>query len=526
MKNSRITVALIISSLTLILLYSYVCFGTFNLYDIVFKLTKFDNLPGYNQLSFLKSIYDGIFLFFFIIINIVFIAAMVFVINFVLKKSNSLQHLKDKKVFSEIPNEHSVTYFTFTVLRKHPIEIISIFIILIILSLLFIHEKFSNHTKYFEIIIGFSLSIFSILTGILGMYFAFLAEDKSNKLLDQRSSFFEGFKHFLEILNKEILDENLPNRPKKYELYKSEPDNKNVTSFYVYKFILLTPFLGHAGIPLKNSHTLNKKKVEDIYTQHERFMDGIRELSNYYNCLVQFTIPTVDQIFRWYGLIQFLENLKNKLSGKKTIKEQIDNDLFSNEIFEKTKNFLYQIGNMDNIETQNSNKLKSFRQYIDYWKGENTKNILYTFRKDIPFQGLIVVKYESNFPITENKASKIIEAIKNKNINVPFLGKLKEIELESYISLVGSSTFKNVFNNLTLVGSRNHTMGLNDLFTKLHSTFKSEDPRMLKILNNHYSEIWNVLEVHNSLDLSDDIEKFWNEHSCKEYVNELIKKFK
>lgn len=472
-------------------------------------------------------------------IDIYFIILIISLLMLFLSVVLSLRENPNTRDYSskdfKIPDKHPLTIFLFFVLIKHWKELLAFFMLFVSFSFILLNEKTINDHNFLNLFVAISLSTLSIIVGIIGMYFAHEAENRSKELLGDRSSFFNSFQKFMKKINQELSDKKTPNRPKKYDLYKIEDKSKNITSFYCFKLVLLTPFLGHAGIPLLAKHDIPSGKIDEILDEHIKYMTNIMELSTFYNCCVQIIVPPLNEIFDWYGIIQFLNNLKKvKLKSKKSIKEQIKKNRIRSELYNKTWDYLFSIGNGKYIKTKNGAPFSSFKQYIEEWKNKRFTNISISLREDIPFQGLIVTKYISKRHITKSYSEKIIKKLNNGNKPMIGTSNLLEENKVAYISFVGSSTFKNVNSNLTNPDSKNHGMGLHELFTNLHSTFKSEDPRMLEIFNNHYKQLWDVQKVgnypkfnFNSMRSEEDIySDTWKEDKCKKYINDLLNLYK
>jgi len=399
-------------------------------------------------------------------------------------------------------------------------EFLAFFLLLISLSFLVVEQEAINQQKLRYTLTAFSLSILSIVIGILGMYFAFSAEEKSNELLQDRASFSPGLLNLLNKMNvlfesftnqihedyfhiesKERLQElNNPFKPR----FIRNASIEEFSDFYYIKLLLLTPFFGHAGFILKDEIDFGDKTNEkflkslqqNLFNEFNRLQKNIKHFKKFKNCKVVIITPPINHVAEWYAHIHLIETLKrlekinnNTQSLEKIVIEQWENIKTSIETY-------YKKISSESVEDLNNNTIRSFdalrKEYQQTFTPSKFKNrigglpLVFSHRVNLPFQGLIVTKVVN--------ANNSIDEL-NKNFSNETSIRIEEEVIGTSISLVGSSLYEKVAENLFDGGLKSSNLGLEGLINDLHSAFHSYDYRMMNIINNHFNQFWNLKAV-------------------------------
>lgn len=420
----------------------------------------------------------------------------------------------NNRVVNILDTEHNYSIFrTFIdVFFKNSGEIIIITLICIVTLLLlaFFMEEYSkiNPTSMAPTMIGLLLSLISVIVTIVGMFYAFLAEkrahqseemskrslEKSIELLADKGDFIEHFSGFINRINKKL-------DPKMSGSILSDINNIDEEYNYDIKCMFLTPFLGHAGI------TPTNKELHRSLSRFQSFMNELIE-SNF--CKVKILSLGGEQLVKWYAQIQWIEEIKkkfNKISEergleKKSIsfldltdedKHDVISSVINNLITQKGTGVLKM--NDGKSEVQSFSTLKE--QYkANYSREKENGNKLEIFHSNyIPFQIFLVMrkKVESDSDDYKNDDGKFV-----------------------VLTFVGDKTYYELIKDMTK-GQHPRNGGIDDLLTNLHSAFYSEDPRICKILNNHFEHYWDASDRnHHFPNVDDELWQNTNIYKCED----------
>jgi hypothetical protein len=399
-------------------------------------------------------------------------------------------------------HNYSIYKTLLDIFRRNMPELITITIIGIIFLFIFafLLEGYSKikPSSLAPITIGLLLSFASVIITVVGMFYAFLAERRAHKsekmsekslkksieLLAEKGDFLEHFSGFINRINRK-LDED-----KRGIISDVSLDQKNEEYFYHIKCMFLTPFLAHAGV------TANNKAMFDSFY---RFQANIEKLIESNFCEVKILTLDPEKLVKWYAQIQWIEEVKKKIEeirssisddkekdkvsfrksfgdvDKKKVVENVKKTL----VEEKGLGFLKMTGDLG--EVSSFSLLKN--QYSAKYSGTKADNQpkLKIFHTDyIPFQIFLVMKRKSvstNTNPTDTERSGV-EELEGKFVVLTFVGDRTYLELIK--DIIKDQHYRNG--------------GIDDLLINLHSAFYSEDPRICKILNNHFDHYWDASE--------------------------------
>lgn len=384
---------------------------------------------------------------------------------------------KNNPYINAFDAEHnsSILYTLKAVFLRNVLEIFGLTCIGTLLLLIFTfwveHDSKINSNSLSPTIIGLSLSIVSVMITIVGMFYAFLAEkrahqseqksqqslDASNKLLEEKSVFLDGFSGFINRINGKLNPHNNG----------IIADITNSSEEYHYKIncMFLTPFLGHAGITSDNM-----KLHRSLY-----------ELQSYMNQLIESNFAEVKMLclderslVNWYAQIQWIEEVKKteyakfkdiSPDTKRILLETVLNDLQN----KKGGGSLQMNNDASEVESFSSFKNKYQAKYDGKKDGIPKLQICHT--SYIPFQLFLVMKHKNR--------SKGDTNIKSGNLEGKFV----------VLSFVGDKTYFELIKDMT-EGKHDIKGGIENLLDNLHAAVYSEDPRMCKILYDHFEHYW------------------------------------
>ncbi len=398
-------------------------------------------------------------------------------------------------------------YRTFIdVFRRNVGEVIMITLIGIICLLCFAFylEGYSkiNPTSLAPTTIGILLSFASVIITIVGMFYAFLAERRahesenmsrdslkeSKKLLEEKGDFIEHFSGFINRINRKLAPE--------HNGIISDICNSDEEYFYEIKCMFLTPFLGHAGITSSN---------RELHRSLNRFQSHMNELIESTFCDVKILSLDSKPLVKWYAQIQWIEEVKKKLNYIMTRDNNYDAtflDLTENDKMEVITNVKKTLESEKGLGVlkmdDGKSEIKSFSTIKEHYKANYSGTKagspkLKIYHTDyIPFQLFLVMK-------------------RKKNTNADPEGKFV------VLTFVGDKTYYELIKDMSK-GEHPRNGGIDDLLTNLHSAFYSEDPRICKILNNHFEHYWEASE-HNKHypDVDDELWKdcsIYKEKDC------------
>lgn len=402
------------------------------------------------------------------------------------------------------------TFIDVFVRNSGEILLITFICVVLLLSLAFFMEDRSkiNPTSMAPTTIGLLLSLISVIVTIIGMFYAFLAEkrahqsekmskkslEKSIELLADKGDFIEHFSGFINRINKKL-------DPKSGGIL-SDINNIDEEYYYDIKCMFLTPFLGHAGITPSNG---------ELHRSLSRFQSFINELIESSFCRVKILCLGGEQLVKWYAQIQWIEEIKKKFN---LISRNQGVDKKSVSFVNLTDNDKLEIiaSVIDNLTTQKGtgvlkmddgkSEVRSFSTLKEYYRTnysgtkDGTKKLEFFHSNYIPFQIFLVMK---------RKIEPIEDEYKNNG------GKFV------VLTFVGDKTYYELIKDMTR-GEHPRNGGIDDLLTNLHSAFYSEDPRICKILNNHFEHYWDASEKnHHFPDVDDELwadQKIYNSEDC------------
>ncbi|NCB43219.1 MAG: hypothetical protein EOM59_11440 [Clostridia bacterium] len=439
----------------------------------------------------------------FIIVPIVYITGVIY----------GRSHIKNRVVkILDTSHDYSIfrTFIDVFFRNSGEILLITIICIVLLLTLAFFMEDRSkiNPTSMAPTTIGLLLSLVSVIVTIVGMFYAFLAEkrahqsekmsrkslEKSIELLADKGDFIEHFSGFINRINKKL-------DPKSGGIL-SDINNIDEEYHYDIKCMFLTPFLGHAGITPSNG---------ELHKSISRFQSFIHELIESSFCRVKILCLGGEQLVKWYAQIQWIEEVKKKFNSISE-SQNIDKKLvsFANLTDEDKIEIITSV--IDNLTTQKGtgvlkmddgkSEVRSFSTLKEYYRTnfsgiKGDKNKLEIFHSNyIPFQIFLVMK---------RKIEQTEDDYKNNS------GKFV------VLTFVGDKTYYELIKDMTR-GEHPRNGGIDDLLTNLHSAFYSEDPRICKILNNHFEHYWDASDKnHHFPDVNDELwadRDIYNSEDC------------
>lgn len=330
------------------------------------------------------------------------------------------------------------------------------------------------------LVIAIFISTLSVGISIIGIYYAYLAEQKaerarknSKKLLDERGAFLNDFLGFINRINRKISTSD--DKDNFDSIYKDAVSLKNGNENYLIriKCMFLTPFLGHAGL------TINDKAV------YKAFVDLQTSLDYYIRnpfCEVLILTPEPKKIFEWYRKIIWFEELKNIVKDQKCkYYKDLDNkilDLLKKYVIDKMdKKFI----NGESDHEKGRKYLKSYEHLVEYYKSRYSEEKIIS--DDIKLKKVQFANY-NNIPYQMVLVT-ICPDIHDRQ---------REQSQFAIITYVGYDTYNQVKKSLVQKKCMIDKTGIHSLLTKLHSAFYISDMKHCDMLNNQYNNIWNVLK--------------------------------
>ncbi len=384
-----------------------------------------------------------------------------------------------RRWFAQNGNNGFLSITTFQILWKNKVELVLVTIIVTVVLFVFAGwlTDFSRASQdtLVTALIGFIFTIVSIVITAFGMHYAFLAESKSDQLLQEKADFVEHFSGFINRINSKIGGKggilSSIDSTKKYEKH-----------FYFIKCMFLTPFLGHAGLTIKDERSF-KSFVE--------FKQNIERLIFSNKCEVKILTLSPEKLVSWYSQIQWIRlaneaNEDVKLQGKEVFRR--------NRNVEVVRAIAMEADEYKFEMSRSKQQVPSFKNLCDYFAtayGGTKQTGSETFRQleichtdYIPFQMFLVTEAEL----------KESELFPEKYEFVKTDGRFNEVGRFVAITYVGQETYSALINDILLAQNPSlRNGGIPDLLRRLHAGFISEDPRLCNMLNQHFNHYWEDL---------------------------------
>lgn len=391
--------------------------------------------------------------------------------------------------------ECSITDALWSIIKENFLECLLLFLITIVIlfNLATFIEDISRTSpaSLIPTLIALFLSIISIGITTIGIYYAFLAERKSDaaqrnslQLIKERGDFLEHFSGFIKRINRKIEGQNrkLDNFESRSESFGNVPPEKHL---YYIKCMFLTPFLGHAGIIASD---------EDTYHEFANLQINLSKLIVDPYCKVQILTLEKQQLVCWYAQIQWVEHVNEEMNQHQDKKKfsQFTNEQ-KNEIISKTKTSLRNKGLESLTMNESRESLHGFNQLAEGYKlrSDFLGKLEIAHTDYIPFQMLLVTEVFPNDPMNIKEFPKNSQSLRNDLQHDKETKQLIEECKFAVLTFVGDQTYYKLC-SLIISDSKNYPEngGIKNLLNNLHSAFYSEDPRLCKILNNHFKHYW------------------------------------
>ena len=317
-------------------------------------------------------------------------------------------------------------------------------------------------------IIALLFTFLSTLITTVSMYYSYHAEQRasaaersSKELLDDRGQFLEKFSGFIGRINRKITtNTDDAYRDSIYrDLICQAPGTERHN--YIIKCMFLTPFLGHAGI---------REDDQKMYIRYDEFKKNLEALIRAPNCCVKIlTLKSEednDLLGEWYAQIQFVERVKVYLNEKnKNMDNLTDSD--KKKILERVREYLAKKGSTS-LQMNNGDIVESFSTLSDsFQKNFGSCNLELCPTDYIPFQMFLVMEKKEDYTGKESEVGKFV-----------------------VLTYVGNKTYSKFINDMLEHDRNIQNGGIEELLNKLHAAYYSDDPRVCKILNEHFEHYW------------------------------------
>lgn len=345
---------------------------------------------------------------------------------------------------------------------EHPVATGS-FAVVTLCALIALWHSSSGQARA-SILVAFAGVFFTIAA----MHYAFQAERNSVLILEQRGFFLGNFLHFIRRVNRKL--------DQVYGDIRRDHDREKPC--YVVKCMVLTPFLGYAGLCEDNA---------ELYDQCEKFVGSIEDLcSTNGRCLIQMLTLEEEELLSWYSHIQWVERAKGQELNKG------DNSTLIEEMLDAVVSDLVRKGVQGFQIKRSPRPVRSFKALVNHWANLSAHwqarddRLRVGLLKALPFQCLLVSRIELK------DASKLPET--SAYVTDEMTGELAELEQYVILSFVGSETYRSFRVNRFRRPDIPHEKGIQGLLDDLHASIYSEDPNLCKILNNHFRELWRLVD--------------------------------
>jgi len=452
-------------------------------------------------------------------------------INYDWISSTKSKYIDKHATFKDIDNDiiciSPTKFFKFIrdVIFGNFISIILITSIMYIINILFFHFGFYKNDSG----VGFwpptaaQMIIFiSIIITLIGSYYSYVAErnaksasDHSSQLVEEKSQFLDGFDGFLGRIVSRIGtgEYGIQTQHARYS------NEKN--PFYFIKCIFLTPFPGHAGVVESNKKYIYQAKYYQQFQTHL-----IKLISDiFHKCKVQMICPPPKTIYDWYYYIFFIEYYKKSLSDKhllsmkKTHPTTFLKKIHDQCVFNLNK---YKLNGPMFLSVENYKvEIESYKSRLDNYRDLISSNQNFfeirSLQNSIPYQLFIISK-----PKPKKEYNSMLFPSDDNCENDEKTGRRIEDPVCAILSFVGEDTYYNVYKNLKkhiISNDKNASLegGVDTLLNELHSCFYTENPRLINILNNHFSHMWDS-------SIKNDIFNFKDVQNEKKALNYFKKK--
>lgn len=358
-------------------------------------------------------------------------------------------------------DEGSLTATLLEVFWNHRIEILIFGAVAFLAAFLMAFFNESLSKRYGELTLSFVLTLVGLMLTVAGMYYAFQAERKSDRLLHSTALFLPRFSGFINRVGRKLAE-------LKVDVYSPQEAEKNC---YIVKCMFLTPFLGHAGL---------RKSDDEMYYAFDRCKTYVRDLVKSGRCQVQILTLNSDSLVSWYAHIQWIDIAHEEYLKKGSANISDCHDLA---IKDKVK---------AELPDQKGNKALATKggsapafctlrdEYASWLDNPKDPRLQIGVLKRLPFQCLLVSRLE----VVDLKRVPSDDAFERKD------GDLFENELYCVLTFVGSDTYRIVRLNTKDPNTKSHPLGIPGLLDELHAAAYSEDQRFCRIVNNHFKTLW------------------------------------
>jgi hypothetical protein len=361
------------------------------------------------------------------------------------------------------------------ILKEHLVECVLFLVIIGFLScnLAAWMENMSKMTptSFGPTYIAMFVALVSTLVTTVGMHYAFLAERNSAALLSEKADFLDDFAGFIRRINRKI--DEIRNDIRE--------DQQNEQHYYFVKCMFLTPFLGHAGLTPDN---------KSLHNDYDRFRKNIAALVNNPNCEVKILTLEPKRLIEWYYQIAWVDEAQRqkKPGGQLTEEElaRIHQAVLASLREKKGTGAMRMEGGTVTVDSFSD----LCATYEKDFAGDTQKPVKLEVChiKHIPFQLFLVTR-----PVIKNP-----DKFPSRDSFKKYEGTDLPVENGCFLvlSFVGDRTYYNLIEDMRQGGTQLGNGGVDGLLRDLHSAIYSDDPRMCRILNNHFMHLWDTTRTH------------------------------